>query len=392
MSDSKFPHNKISRIVRDIPRSGIRDFFDIVNNRKDVVSLGIGEPDFVTPWRIRDAAYRSLDYGKTSYTSNMGSISLRNAVSKYINSKTKITYCPKEEVLITVGVSEGLDLAIRTFIEPGDEVIYHEPSYVSYNPIIKFAHGIPVVIKTKKENNFKITREELESVKSKKTKLLLLNYPNNPTGSTLTKSDIEMIANFAITNDIIVVTDEIYSDLSYEDDHFSIISVPGMRERTIYLHGLSKAWAMTGWRIGFAAGPKLFIESMMKIHQYTMLCAPIMCQEAAREALQNGDEELKRMKNEYLYRRNYIKSSLKKLNIPFIEPKGAFYIFIDISEFGLSSKDFALNFLEKKNVAVVPGTAFGKAGEGFIRCSFATSLNEIKKAMCKFEEYITSLK
>ena len=257
----------------------------------------------------------------------MGSISLRNAVSKYINSKTKITYCPKEEVLITVGVSEGLDLAIRTFIEPGDEVIYHEPSYVSYNPIIKFAHGIPVVIKTKKENNFKITREELESVKSKKTKLLLLNYPNNPTGSTLTKSDIEMIANFAITNDIIVVTDEIYSDLSYDDDHFSIISVPGMRERTIYLHGLSKAWAMTGWRIGFAAGPKLFIESMMKIHQYTMLCAPIMCQEAAREALQNGDEELKRMKNEYLYRRNYIKSSLKKLNIPFIEPKGAFLYF-----------------------------------------------------------------
>ena len=392
MKDSKSLHNKVAKIIQEIPRSGIRDFFDIVSTREDVISLGIGEPDFITPWRIRDAAYRSLDYGKTSYTSNMGSISLRNEVSKYVNSRTNVLYNPEDEVLITVGVSEGLDLAIRSFIEPGDEVLYHEPSYVSYNPIIKFAHGVPVAIDTQKENNFKITREQLDKLKTKKTKLLLLNYPNNPTGSTLSKSEVEIIADFAISNNIIVITDEIYSDLTYDQNHFSIISVPGMRERTIYLHGLSKAWAMTGWRVGFATGPKLFIESMMKIHQYTMLCAPVMCQEAAKEALKNGDVDLQTMKAEYNQRRNFIKSSLKEMNISFNEPTGAFYIFIDISKFGLSSKEFSIKLLEQKNVAVVPGTAFGEAGEGFIRCSYATSLEEIKKAMVKLKEFVKSFK
>jgi len=392
MKDSKSLHNKVAKIIQEIPRSGIRDFFDIVSTREDVISLGIGEPDFITPWRIRDAAYRSLDYGKTSYTSNMGSISLRNEVSKYVNSKTNVLYNPEDEILITVGVSEGLDLAIRSFIEPGDEVLYHEPSYVSYNPIIKFAHGIPIAINTKKEDNFKITREQLDKLKTRKTKLLLLNYPNNPTGAILSKSEVEMIADFAISNNIIVIADEIYSDLTYDQDHFSIISVPGMRERTIYLHGLSKAWAMTGWRIGFATGPKLFIESMMKIHQYTMLCAPIMCQEAAKEALKNGNVDLQLMKEEYNQRRNFIKASLIEMDIPFVEPNGAFYIFIDISKFKLSAKEFSIKLLEHKNVAVVPGTAFGQAGEGFIRCSYATSLDEIKKAMMKLEEFIRIFK
>ena len=251
---------------------------------------------------------------------------------------------------------------------------------------------MPVAINTKKENNFKITREQLDKLKTKKTKLLLLNYPNNPTGSTLSKSEVEIIADFAISNNIIVITDEIYSDLTYDQNHFSIISVPGMRERTIYLHGLSKAWAMTGWRVGFATGPKLFIESMMKIHQYTMLCEPVMCQEAAKEALKNGDVDLQTIKAEYNQRRNFIKSSLKEMNISFNEPTGAFYIFIDISKFGLSSKEFSIKLLEQKNVAVVPGTAFGEAGEGFIRCSYATSLEEIKKAMVKLKEFVKSFK
>lgn len=391
MSDSVSPHSPISKTIREIPRSGIRDFFDIVNERKGVISLGIGEPNFTTPWHIRDAAIRSIEKGHTNYTSNMGMLSLRQSISHYIENKSGTFYNPANEILITVGVSEGLDLAIRALIEPGDEVIYHEPSYVSYNPIIKFAHGVPVCIKTDKKSNFKITKKELEKVVSEKSKLLLLNYPNNPTGVTLSKQEINDIAEFVIKHDLIVITDEIYDELTHDENHYSIISVQEMKERTIYLHGFSKIWAMTGWRIGFIAAPAVLTEAMMKIHQYTMLCASITSQEAALEALKNGRDNVNLMKREYLARRNYIQSSLDKIDIPYIYSSGAFYIFVNIEKFGLSSKDFAIQLLESENVAVVPGTAFGDCGEGFIRCSYAASLESIKDAMIRISRFIKKL-
>jgi aminotransferase len=391
MNDSKSLHSRIAKTVRDIPRSGIRDFFDIVSSREDVISLGIGEPDFVTPWHIREAATLALDRGMTSYTSNMGLLALRRGISQYVGNKTGITYNPEDEVLVTVGVSEGLDLAVRALIEPGDEVLYHEPSYVSYNPLIQFAYGKPVAIQTKKENGFRLTRAELEEYASPKTKVLLLNYPNNPTGAALTKKDVEDIAAFAIERDLIVLTDEIYDELTYDREHFSIISVPGMKERTIYLHGFSKAWAMTGWRMGFTCAPPELTEAMMKIHQYTMLCAPILSQEASIEALKNAEADIGYMKAEYKKRRNFIHSSFEEMGIPCVRPDGAFYAFADISRFGMTSQEFALKLLDEQNVACVPGTAFGACGEGFIRCSYATSLDEIKEAMVRIARFIEKL-
>ncbi len=391
MNDSKSLHSRIAKTVRDIPRSGIRDFFDIVSSREDVISLGIGEPDFVTPWHIREAATLALDRGMTSYTSNMGLMALRRGISQYVENKTGITYNPEDEVLVTVGVSEGLDLAIRALIEPGDEVLYHEPSYVSYNPLIQFAYGTPVAIQTKKENGFRLTRAELEEYATPKTKVLLLNYPNNPTGAALSKEDVEDIAAFAIEHDLIVLTDEIYDELTYDREHFSIISVPGMKERTIYLHGFSKAWAMTGWRMGFTCAPPELTEAMMKIHQYTMLCAPILSQEASIEALKNAETDIAHMKAEYKTRRNFIHSSFEEMGIPCVRPEGAFYAFADISKFGMTAKEFALKLLDEQNVACVPGTAFGKCGEGFIRCSYATSLDDIKEAMVRIARFIEKL-
>jgi len=391
MNGSKSLHSKIAKIVRDIPRSGIRDFFDIVSSREDVISLGIGEPDFVTPWHIREAATMALDRGLTSYTSNMGLLSLRRGIAQYVGKKTGIEYDPHEEVLVTVGVSEGLDLAVRALIEPGDEVLYHEPSYVSYNPLIQFAYGVPVAIQTKKENGFRLTRQDLEENVSEKSKVLLLNYPNNPTGAILSKADVEDIAAFAIERDLIVLTDEIYDELTYDREHYSIISVPGMRERTIYLHGFSKAWAMTGWRMGFTCAPPELTEAMMKIHQYTMLCAPILSQEASVEALKNAETDIGMMKAEYKKRRNYIHGSFEEMGIPCIRPEGAFYAFADISRFGMTAKEFALKLLDEQNVACVPGTAFGACGEGFIRCSYATSLDEIKEAMVRIARFIEKL-
>lgn len=391
MNDSKSLHSKIARTVRDIPRSGIRDFFEIVSSREGVISLGIGEPDFVTPWHIREAASLALDRGMTSYTSNMGLLSLRRGLSRYVENKTGIHYRPEDEVLVTVGVSEGLDLAIRALVEPGDEVLYHEPSYVSYNPLIQFAYGVPVAIQTKKENGFRLTRQDLEENVSDKTKVLLLNYPNNPTGAILSKEDVEDIAAFAIEHDLIVLTDEIYDELTYDREHFSIISVPGMRERTIYLHGFSKAWAMTGWRMGFTCAPPELTEAMMKIHQYTMLCAPILSQEAAVEALKQADTDIAYMKAEYKKRRNYIHASFTEMGIPCIRPDGAFYAFADISRFGMTAQDFALKLLDEENVACVPGTAFGACGEGFIRCSYATSFDAIKEAMVRIARFIEKI-
>ncbi|MCF7816900.1 MAG: aminotransferase class I/II-fold pyridoxal phosphate-dependent enzyme [Kiritimatiellales bacterium] len=391
MNDSKSLRSRIAKTVRDIPRSGIRDFFEIVSAREDVISLGIGEPDFVTPWHIREAASLALDRGVTSYTSNMGLLSLRRGISKYVANKTGITYRPEDEVLVTVGVSEGLDLAIRALIEPGDEVLYHEPSYVSYNPIVAFAHGKAVAIATKKENGFRLTRAELEAQVSPKTKVLLLNYPNNPTGAILTQKDVEEIATFAIEHDLIVLTDEIYDELTYDREHFSLISVPGMRERTIYLHGFSKAWAMTGFRMGFTCAPPELTEAMMKIHQYTMLCAPILSQEASIEALKHADKDIAYMKAEYKKRRNFIHSSFEAMGIPCIRPEGAFYAFADVSKFGMTAKEFALKLLDDENVACVPGTAFGACGEGFIRCSYATSFDHIKEAMVRIARFIEKL-
>jgi aminotransferase len=391
MNDSKSLHSRIAKTVQNIPRSGIRDFFEIVSSREDVISLGIGEPDFITPWHIREAAVLALDRGTTSYTSNMGLLALRRGIADYVEKKTGIGYNPADEVLVTVGVSEGLDIAIRALIEPGDEVLYHEPSYVSYNPLIQFAYGKPVAIQTKKENGFRLTRAELEEHVSPKTKVLLLNYPNNPTGAALSKKDVEDIAAFAIEHDLIVLTDEIYDELTYDREHFSIISVPGMKERTIYLHGFSKAWAMTGWRMGFTCAPPELTEAMMKIHQYTMLCAPILSQEASIEALKKADTDIAYMKAEYKKRRNFIHASFEEMGIPCIYPDGAFYAFADISKFGMTSKEFALKLLDEQNVACVPGTAFGPCGEGFIRCSYATSLDAIKEAMVRIARFIEKL-
>jgi aminotransferase len=391
MNDSKSLRSRIARTVQEIPRSGIRDFFDIVSSREDVISLGIGEPDFVTPWHIRDAAVQALDRGATSYTSNMGLLSLRRGIAQYVEKKTGIGYRPEDEVLITVGVSQGLDLAVRALIEPGDEVLYHEPSYVSYNPLIQFAYGKPVAIQTKKENGFRLTREELEAHVTPKTKVLLLNYPNNPTGAALEKKDVEEIAAFAVEHDLIVLTDEIYDELTYDRKHYSIISEPGMKERTIYLHGFSKAWAMTGWRMGFTCAPPELTEAMMKIHQYTMLCAPILSQEASVEALKMADSDIAFMKAEYKKRRNFIHSSFEEMGIPCIYPAGAFYAFVDISQFGMTSKEFTLKLLDEQNVACVPGTAFGPCGEGFVRCSYATAMDDIKEAMVRIARFVEKL-
>ena len=391
MNDSKSLRSRITKTVREIPRSGIRDFFDIVSSREDVISLGIGEPDFVTPWHIRDAAMLALERGVTSYTSNMGLLALRRGIAQYVQKKTGIGYNPADEVLVTVGVSEGLDLAIRALIEPGDEVLYHEPSYVSYNPLIQFAHGTPVAIQTKKENGFRLTRAELEAHVTPRTKVLLLNYPNNPTGAALSKEDVEDIAAFAIEHDLIVLTDEIYDELTYDRQHFSFISVPGMKERTIYLHGFSKAWAMTGFRMGFTCAPPELTEAMMKIHQYTMLCAPILSQEASIEALKKADLDIAYMKAEYKKRRNFIHASFEQMGIPCIYPDGAFYAFADVSKFGMTSREFALKLLDDQNVACVPGTAFGACGEGFIRCSYATAMDDIKEAMVRIARFIEKL-
>lgn len=391
MNGSKSLHSRIAKTVREIPRSGIRDFFEIVSSREDVISLGIGEPDFVTPWHIRDAAVRALDRGATNYTSNMGLLPLRRGIVRYVERKTGTGYSPESEVLITVGVSEGLDLAIRALVEPGDEVLYHEPSYVSYNPLIQFAGGKAVSVETKVKDGFCLTREALEEKVSPRSKILLINYPNNPTGAVLPKKDVEEIAAFAIEHDLIVLTDEIYDELTYDSNHYSIISVPGMKGRTIYLHGFSKAWAMTGWRMGFTCAPPELTEAMMKIHQYTMLCAPILSQEAAIEALKKADADVSRMKAEYKSRRNFVQSLFKEMGIPCSCPAGAFYAFPDISKFGMTSLKFTLKLLEEQNVACVPGTAFGKCGEGFMRCSYATSLDEVKEAMERIACFIEKL-
>lgn len=392
MSDSKSLRSRLVPSVRDIPRSGIRDFFDLVAQRDDVISLGVGEPDFVTPWHIREAGVFALEHGATSYTANLGLPQLRRAIVKYLKRNVGLNYDPASEVLVTVGVSEALDLAIRALIGPGDEVLYHEPCYVSYMPLVRFAGGVPVVVETQAEDGFRLTRRALEEKVTPRTKLLIINFPNNPTGATMTLEQLQPIADFVIEHDLIIVTDEVYGELTYDSDHVSIASIAGMKERTIFLHGFSKAWAMTGFRLGFSCAPKELTDAMMKIHQYTMLCAPIISQKAAIEALDNGDADVRAMRAEYSKRRNFMHASFVEAGVPCRKPDGAFYMMPYIADFGLTSKEFALRLLEEEAVAVVPGTAFGACGEGFIRCCYATSFDEIKEAMPRIARFVATLK
>jgi aminotransferase len=382
------PERFVASHVRNIPRSGIRDFFDIVQGMKDVISLGVGEPDFATPWHIREAAIYALERGRTSYTSNLGLLSLREALAKHIETHFNVSYNPKSQILIAVGVSEAMDLALRAIINPGDEIIYHEPCYVSYSPSIVLAFGVPVAISCKAEHQFAVTAEAIEAAVTPKTKAVMLNFPTNPTGGTMTRTELMKIVEVVKRHNLLVITDEIYSELTYEGEHVSIASLPGMVERTIFLHGFSKAYAMTGFRIGYACGPVDVIDAMMKIHQYSMLCASIISQEAALEAIKHGEADTDRMREEYGRRRNFIVKSFNDLGLDCHLPRGAFYAFPCIRSSGLSSKEFALRFLQEERVAAVPGTAFGPSGEGYLRCCYATAFDQIQTAMDRLARFL----
>ncbi len=384
--------NPLSDTVVDIKPSGIRKFFDIASERKDAISLGVGEPDFDTPWHIRDEGIYSLEKGRTFYTSNAGLSELREEICKYLERRMGIQYSPKNETLITVGGSEAIDIGLRAMINPGDEVLIPQPSYVSYEPCAILAGAKPVIIELKNENEFRLTPEELLEAITPKTKILIMPFPNNPTGAIMTREDLEKIAKIVIEKDIFVMSDEIYAELTYLGEHVSIASLPGMRERTIVINGFSKAYAMTGWRLGYACGPKEIIEQMMKIHQFAIMCAPTTSQYAAIDALKNGDEDVAMMRESYNQRRNYLIHTMKEMGLPCFEPFGAFYVFPCIKEFGMPSDDFAMKLLEEENLAVVPGNAFGDSGEGFLRISYAYSLEKLKIAMERIERFVTKLR
>jgi len=379
---------KVASHVRDIPRSGIRDFFDIVQKMPDVISLGIGEPDFVTPWHIREAAIFALEKGRTGYTANLGLLRLRREISKYIKKHFKAEYDPESEILVTVGVSEGMDIALRAILNPGDEVIHHEPCYVSYHPCTLLAHGKPVSVSTTAQNQFVPAAADIEAKITGKTKAIILNFPTNPTGATISKKQLEEIAKIAMKHNLLVLSDEIYAELTYEGEHTSIASFPGMKKHTLLFHGFSKAWAMTGFRIGFCCGPAPFIEAMMKVHQYAMLCAPTLSQEAAVEAMSRGDDAVAEMKERYLMRRNFFVKALNDPGLSCHMPKGAFYAFPSIKSTGLSSYDFAIRLLQEQKVAVVPGTAFGNGGEGFVRCCYATAMSDLEEAARRISAFV----
>lgn len=379
--------NGVSEIVKKVPKSGIRKFFELTIDMDDVISLGVGEPDFVTPWHIREACMYALEKGYTMYTSNYGLLELREEISDYITKNYGLGYNPENEILVTAGVSEGFDLALRAILDPGDEVIIPEPCYVSYRPCTMLAGGEPVTIPTKVENDFKLLPEEVEKSVTKKTKALVLSYPNNPTGAVMTKKELEAIADVAVEHDILVISDEVYDRLTYEGRHTCFATLNGMRDKTIYLNGLSKSHAMTGWRIGYAAGNEELIEGMLKIHQYAALCAPITGQMAGIEALKKGESALKEMATEYNHRRRVIVKRLNEIGLACFEPKGAFYAFPSIESTGLTSEEFSTKLLKEEKVAVVPGNAFGEAGNGFIRCAYAASMEDIEEAMVKIERF-----
>jgi aminotransferase len=374
--------------VRNIPRSGIRDFFDIVQSMDDVISLGIGEPGFVTPWHIREAAIFALERGKTGYTSNFGLLKLRRAISAYVRENFQIEYDPNSEILVTVGVSEALDIALRAIINPGDEILYHEPCYVSYHPSVRLAHGVAKPIRTSADSSFALRAEDITGALSSRTKAIILNFPTNPTGATLDAGQLEEIARVCVDNDLVVLSDEIYSELSYSHRHRTIAALPGMRERTIFLHGFSKAFAMTGFRIGYACAPPALTEAMVRVHQYSMLCASIISQEAAIEALQNGADDVAAMREQYRLRRNFIVKSFNDMGLTCHMPEGSFYAFPCIRSTGLTSREFAVQLLEKHRVAVVPGDAFGPGGEGYVRASFCASMADLEKAVERIGKFV----
>lgn len=384
---------RISPVVQAIPPSGIRRFFDIAAEMEDVISLGVGEPDFVTPWSIRESCVYGLEQGYTSYTANRGLLELREEICALQKRNFNIDYDPKTNVLVTVGVSEALDIAMRAILTPGDEILIPEPCYVSYKACASLASAVPVAVPAKIENNFSITPADLEAHVTNKTKALLIGYPNNPTGAILTKDQLMDIANFAQEHDLIVISDEIYGDLTYGGErHICFAGLPGMKDRTILLNGFSKAYAMTGWRIGYAMSNPAIISAMTKIHQYTMLCAPITAQIAAVEALRHGEKYMKKMVSEYDKRRRLIYDGLTNAGLKCFEPKGAFYIFPDITSTGLTSEEFAEQLLMKEHVALVPGTAFGQCGEGYVRCSYATSVTKISEAIARIEHFVQHCK
>ena len=382
----------LSKTIVTIQPSGIRKFFDIVSEMKDAITLGVGEPDFDTPWHIRDEGIYSLEKGRTFYTSNAGLKELKIEIDRYLERRYGVSYNYNGEILVTVGGSEAIDIAMRAMLDPGDEVLIPQPSYVSYEPCCILANGKPVIIELKAENQFRLTAEELEDAITPKTKLLVLPFPNNPTGAIMEKADLEAIAEVVIKHDLFVLSDEIYSELTYTDNHVTIASLPGMKERTILINGFSKSYAMTGWRLGYACGPEVIIKQMTKIHQFAIMCAPTTSQYAAVEALKNGDEDVAKMREEYNGRRRYLMHRFKEMGLECFEPFGAFYVFPCIKEFGMTSDEFVTELLQAQKVAVVPGTAFGSCGEGFIRISYAYSLDVLKKAMDRIEAFITDLR
>ncbi len=379
----------LSETVQEIKPSGIRKFFDMLDGMKDVIALTVGQPDFVTPWHIRVAAIDSLENGKTYYTSNSGTLELRREISAYSSRRFSLDYAAENEIIVTVGGSEAIDLAMRALINPGDEVIIPQPAFVCYGPIASLAGGVPVFVNTKEENRFKLTKEELLAAITPKTKLLVLPYPNNPTGAIMTREDLEEIAEVLRGTDIMVLSDEIYGELTYGKNHTSIASLDGMRERTIIASGFSKAYAMTGWRLGYTLAPREITKQMLKVHQYAIMCAPTASQFAAVEAMRNGDADVERMRAEYNRRRRYLVGGLRGLGIECFDPEGAFYVYPNISKFGLSSEEFCEKLLAEGGVAIVPGTAFGECGEGFARISYAYSVEHISKAIDRIEKFIS---
>lgn len=384
--------NPLSDKIVEIKPSGIRKFFDIVSEMDDAISLGVGEPDFDTPWHIRDEGIYSLEKGRTFYTSNSGLKELKVEITKYIKRTQGISYDPDHEVIVTVGGSEAIDIALRAMINPGEEVLIPQPSYVSYEPCAILADAVPVIIELKEENEFRLTAKELRDAITDKTKILILPFPNNPTGAIMEKKDLEEIAEIIREKDIFVISDEIYSELTYKGKHISIASLPGMQERTVLINGFSKSYAMTGWRLGYALAPKEIMEQMLKIHQFAIMCAPTTSQYAAVEALKNGDDDVAMMRESYNQRRRFLMHEFKEMGLECFEPYGAFYVFPSIKEFGMTSDEFANRLLQEEKVAVVPGTAFGDCGEGFLRISYAYSLENLKIALDKIKAFIGRLR
>lgn len=381
----------LSGKVKQIKPSGIRKFFDIVSEMDDAISLGVGEPDFDTPWHIREEGIYSLEKGRTFYTSNAGLSELKIEISKYLDRRFDLKYDPSDEIMITVGGSEAIDGALRAMLDAGDEVILPQPSYVSYEPCIVLADGVPVIVELKEENDFKLTREQLEKAVTDKTKILIMPFPNNPTGAIMTKEELQPIVDFVIEQDLFVISDEIYSELTYSGNHVSIGAFPGMKERTIVINGFSKSYAMTGWRLGYACGPKVILKQILKIHQFAIMCAPTTSQYAAIEALRHGDDDVEKMRDEYDRRRRFLLNAFDEMGIECFEPYGAFYMFPSIKKFGMSSDEFATRLLKEEKIAVVPGTAFGDCGEGFLRISYAYSIDDLKAALERIGRFIEKL-